>query len=579
MKKRIIIIDFMKTLALIGVLLFHTGALDNGYLGVEIFFVISGYLFAKKNRTAFSDGTFQPIKFLMKKVSDFWPLLLAAGLLCLAVGYISMLPDDYENLAESVVAASLFANNVLLAITTKNYWAVGNTYKPLMHTWYIGVLLQMYVFLAFILWGVRKVCKKDRSAAVFSVVGAFSLLLYLLPVFSTAQKFFFFPFRLFELCAGCMTAYLPSVGAHKNGEKKAASFVGWLSSAALCAVLFCQLSIPTAVGVIFTVAAACAVLCSRIDITESTRLGAWCCRVLSVPGRYSYDAYIWHQVIIAFAYYFFFQKLSFGLAATVILLTALLSALSVFIRSKETTFRRQKPRLVLCAAAAVLLCAASLLIYSRAGVVRDVPELGISVGDVHRNMHGEYNESVAALDRDFEDENKIHVFLMGDSFAKDFTNVIRESAIADRVELSYFYGTDASVRMSRISQADVIIYATNTWEVSAWATDNIDPDKLYVVGRKMYGNSNGIIYRHRNSARYFEQRVELSEDFIANNDRLREIYGDHYIDMIGPLMVGNEIAVFTDDHFYISQDCKHLTQSGAKYYARILDLSFITNGQ
>lgn len=58
-----------------------------------------------------------------------------------------MLPDDYENLAQSAIASSVFVNNILQCITTKNYWDVINLYKPLMHLWYICVLVQTYVIL------------------------------------------------------------------------------------------------------------------------------------------------------------------------------------------------------------------------------------------------------------------------------------------------------------------------------------------------------------------------------------------------------------------------------------------------
>lgn len=60
-----------------------------------------------------------------------------------------------------------------------------------------------------------------------------------------------------------------------------------------------------------------------------------------------------------------------------------------------------------------------------------------------------------------------------------------------------------------------------------------------------------------------------------NNNILKGIYGDHYIDMLSPLLDGNEIRVFTDKNYYISQDCRHLTQQGAQYYSKILDLDSI----
>ena len=87
-----------------------------------------------------------------------------------------------------------------------------------------------------------------------------------------------------------------------------------------------------------------------------------------------------------------------------------------------------------------------------------------------------------------------------------------------------------------------------------------------------------MIYVHRGSDDYFDQSVTLSDEVFENDKALSEQYGDHYIDMIKP--VQNEdgsIRVFTDDQHFISQDCRHLTQYGAKYYAKILDLEWITD--
>ena len=108
---------------------------------------------------------------------------------------------------------------------------------------------------------------------------------------------------------------------------------------------------------------------------------------------------------------------------------------------------------------------------------------------------------------------------------------------------------------------------------------NIPKEKLYVIGNKSFGNSNGIIYANRTKDNYFEQRVELPNDMILNNNAFKGIYGDNYIDMITPLIdENNKIRIFTDDNYYISQDCKHLTKQGAQYYSRILNLSFLTAG-
>lgn len=108
---------------------------------------------------------------------------------------------------------------------------------------------------------------------------------------------------------------------------------------------------------------------------------------------------------------------------------------------------------------------------------------------------------------------------------------------------------------------------------------NIIPDdKLYIVGYKNFGSSNGIIYSHRNTEDYFEQTITLDDEVLRNNQILSERYGDHYIDMIGAVQnKDGSVRVFTNDHYFISQDCRHLTKYGAKYYARIMDLSWIVD--
>ena len=108
----------------------------------------------------------------------------------------------------------------------------------------------------------------------------------------------------------------------------------------------------------------------------------------------------------------------------------------------------------------------------------------------------------------------------------------------------------------------------------------IPADKVYIVGYKSFGSSNGIIYSHRNADDYFEQTIALDEKVLQNNRILREQYGEHYIDMIGAVQEQDgTVRVFTDDHYFISQDCRHLTKYGAQYYARILDLSWILRVQ
>lgn len=100
--------------------------------------------------------------------------------------------------------------------------------------------------------------------------------------------------------------------------------------------------------------------------------------------------------------------------------------------------------------------------------------------------------------------------------------------------------------------------------------------KVYVVGVKNFGESNGVIYSHRNEPSYLQQSVALDEFYTERNEIEKREYKDHYIDMIGAVQLDDgTVAVFTPDGRLISQDCRHLTHAGAQYYAEIMDLSWI----
>ncbi len=138
-------LDLIKGIAIIGVILFHLGIVKTGYLGVDAFLVINGFLIIPALLRKIEQDNFSYIKFLKKRVLRLWPMIVIATILCMAVGYIGMLPDDYENLGAAVVASNLFSENILLYLTTGNYWNVSNDYNPLMHLWYVGIIFEFYL--------------------------------------------------------------------------------------------------------------------------------------------------------------------------------------------------------------------------------------------------------------------------------------------------------------------------------------------------------------------------------------------------------------------------------------------------
>lgn len=595
-KTRRIDIDFLKGLSIIAVVLYHLGLLESGYLGVDVFFVIAGFLTAPRVLKEICNKQFNYIKFIWGKVIRLLPLVLIGSVLCLLIGYFLWLPDDYENLSQSVIASTAFSNNILSAITTKNYWDSVNDYKPLMHTWYLGILMEFYIvlpILTFILVKFSKLVNKDAKTTVmigFTAISIISVILFLLPQVSTGDKFYLLPFRLFELLIGCSLA----LNIEKI-EKNCAKYGKPLSVISLGVIVFALISGVftfdfSNLGVETVVIGQKAVESTLILSNQTLVLLATCFTVLflsegknnewinkdkliSTIGKRSFSIFVWHQILLALYRYSISSKITLPMVIGFLAVTIILSELSY--RFIELKIEPKVKTTIATILLAGLICGYSGIIYLKAGVVRDVPELNINTETTHRGMHAEYCDRIYSYNKDFESTDKIKVLIIGNSFARDFANILLESDYSNKVEISYTFNFDETPE-NRVSEADKIFVFSEKTEVPEfiWKTAESE-DIVYGIGTKNFGTLNGQIYFNRFSNDYFEQTIPLDDGYKAFNDKLKAQWGDHYIDMIEVVCENNQVNVFTDKNMYISQDTRHLTQAGAEYYSDLLDIKNI----
>lgn len=458
-------IDALKAVSIIAVVLFHMGYLPFGYLGVDIFLVVNGYLIAKSMLRSAEKVSFSYIKFLYGRIVSIWPIVLVATAVCMALGYFTMLPDDYENLSETVVASNFFANNILACITTKNYWDVVNDYKPLMHMWYLGVVVQGYFVIGLVPVVMQRIGKDVRRncGIAFLTVTAVSLALYLLPTFSDASKFYYLPFRLFEITAGAMLASCTGISVSK--------WIKWLGQGvALCilAVLLAASKLSVSGSAKLLVVCVGTVVLLALWQTEEKRFRNMVLKTLAFLGRYTLGIYIWHQILLAFFRYCVRAKFTFLDVLLILAATAAMTVMTAMMEQsilKSLSYKRGKTAMAFgCIALCALVSGLGMKSFFRAGVVRDVPELEISQSDIHRGLHAEYNSRGYNYEKDFMDQNngKIRVLAVGDSFARDWVNILLESSIADGLEISYFFptGNYSEERLNeRIKEAEYVFYA------------------------------------------------------------------------------------------------------------------------
>lgn len=563
-------VDGLRALAVVAVIAFHLGWLPFGYLGVDVFFVISGYLITWILHKEMEKGCFSIKGFYMRRVRRILPLSALIVLSSLGVGLMVMLPDDLENLAQSAIATNFFANNVLQAVTTKDYWDVVNEYKPLMHTWSLGVEEQYYFLYPFLFTVLGGALRKWLLPSL-TLLAVLSLGPFLYP-FAEHWRFYLLPFRFFELAAGGIAALA------LRGRLIASSW-SWLWSVALVAVVGGgALFLGERGGLIMTVFLSVGVVVSANSSAILTRTVLENPAVVGI-GLASFSLYMWHQPVLAFFRYFVAHEISPGSAAGLILLTGGLSWLSY--RFVEIPFRN---RSFMCFRTVLMALAVSFLIsggvagycFMNAGVIRDVPELELERGKGERGVHARYNARVYDLDRGFassdsseSSERKLRVLVLGNSFARDWANVLLESEYAERLEVSYIYDPVHHPELKgRAEDADFIFLSNATAEFVEIV--GLPREKVHVVGTKNFGVSNGIFY-NRKGGGYFKQRTEMEEGHLERNTALRDAWGSRYIDLIAAVIdAEDKVPVFTPDGKFISQDTRHLTRPGARYFAELL---------
>ena len=434
-------LDLLKGLAIIAVVLYHAGWCKSGYLGVDLFLVLNGYLVVPKVMNEIEEGRFRYFSFLEKKIFRLLPLVLLVSGLSLAIGYWGMLPNDFRFLSEETVAASTFMNKMLQAITTQNYWAAIYQ-KVLMHTWFLGVLFQFYVVFPLLMLLVRRQMK-----VMLIVLTLLSLLLYLLPVDNIGNKYYLLPYRFFEIAIGgvvairttkvstsfkyislCGLLFMIFFGAFTIGERAMPyNLTGGTNTIR-------ESFLPREVLVLLTVLFA--ILSCLQNRTENKWSDLAChSKVIAPLGRMSLSVFLWHQPLFAFYRYFFADELSADVLICLIVVVFLLSVFTYYFIEKRITISKVS-RLYLILSF-VIVNAFALWIYQKGGVVRDIPELDIREGETDPMFLEQYTDRIYQYDHEFtQDNTKQKILVIGNSFARDFANILLESSVADNIQLS-----------------------------------------------------------------------------------------------------------------------------------------------
>jgi peptidoglycan/LPS O-acetylase OafA/YrhL len=519
---------------------------------------------------------FRYFTFLEKKLFRLLPLVLLICGLSLAVGYWGMLPNDFRFLSEEAVASSVFGNNILQALTTQNYWAA-IYHKVLMHTWFLGVLMQFYVVFPLLMLLIR-----SRMRLALLLLMLLSLLLYLLPIDTIGDKYYLLPYRFFEIAVGGIVALHrwkgnPSIsylslgclllmiffGAFTIGEREMPyNLVGGTNTIR-------ESFLPREVLLLLTVLFVVGYLLTSSQEGKLSFI-AQRSKLFAPLGRMSLSVFLWHQPLFAFYRYFFSDELSLLVLASLITVTLILSAFTYYRIERRLIINNVSRTFLILTF--LIINAFALWIYQRGGVVRDVPELDIYEGSADPTAFERYTDRIYQYDREFSpDVARKKILVIGNSFARDFANILLKSPMRNSIQLSYHYGIE-DCPISRVRQCDRIYFFGWKHQIpdSIWQNIKQGAD-VWGIGTKNHGTSNGIFYKNRHRPDYFAQRTAIRDDFHTVNLKLKAEWQDKYVDLLSlTLQSDSTVPVFTTDHHFITYDGLHLTPAGTQYYVQLL---------
>lgn len=291
-------IDGLRAVAVIPVVLFHAGlpALPGGYIGVDVFFVISGYLITSIILDGVSRGTFTFRDFYERRARRILPALFVMLAVTSVAAWFILLPPAFRHFGISAAAVALFASNIYFLRTT-DYFETPAEVVPLIHTWSLGVEEQFYLvfpILAVLVPG------RHRAVILMALLLLASLsLAHGMATVRPAAAFYLLPTRGWELLAGSLVAYgTPTLAVLRRGHREMLALAG-LAGVVGSYLLYDRSTPFPSLYATLPVAGTALVIAFATTDTWVGRMLSW--RPLTFIGLSSYSTYLWHQPLFAFA--------------------------------------------------------------------------------------------------------------------------------------------------------------------------------------------------------------------------------------------------------------------------------------
>ncbi len=368
-------IDGLRAIAVIGVLLFHADlGVSGGYVGVDVFFVISGFLITGLILKELRDKSFSVLGFWERRVRRIVPALFVVTLATVLLGYVFLLPAEYKMLGSSVLWLSVISSNLFFWKNTNSYFGGASEEMPLLHTWSLSLEEQFYLIVPFVLLVLFRV---GKSRSIFWIICSFVILSCGLSIYGMADHgsatFYLLPTRAWELGSGSLVAFAVPIRS-----VRIRTMMQWVGMICVLIPFFIydRATIFPGMAAVPPVAGTAILIWAGMGEAHKTN-SLQIQRALSMKplvwiGLLSYSLYLWHWPLLAFNEYLVIWKDSVPVKVFILLSALLLSYFSWKfveqpIRSRRM-FGSKRSVFIFSSVAFSLLLICSFLLISKEGM-------------------------------------------------------------------------------------------------------------------------------------------------------------------------------------------------------------------
>ena len=589
-------IDGLRGISVLAVILFHLepNFLPGGFIGVDIFFVISGYLISKIILNKLEIGEFNILSFFMSRARRILPMLLFV-LIIFSPLIFFLLPSRMISVSESILTSLFFVSNIFF-YWESGYFGEAINLKPYIHLWSLSVEEQFYI-----IFPIYCILFYKKNYFLISLVSLFLISFFLAnilgPKFPNAN-FFLTPTRVWEILTGVFFMLFEKKKINLNSKFSNAICLASLAAIILSFFYTDNLDnipnfklLPVIIGTGILI-----IYGEKNNIIEKLI----CNRVLIFIGLISYSLYMLHQPILAFNKILNFFDESVITKILFFILLILLSSITwkfieqPFRNIKKISTKKFLYIIIFIGTTVVIL---NTIILKTEGLIYKYKEEDKYLALLNQQTQGRYvSKKFNSLSNNkFNKLDKKNIYVIGDSYAQDFINMVYEN--------NYFKGFNVNTasfsiecylkflnrqKFNDLSKLDKcknnipedLIYSDSIFFVNVWEewiikylkeiTKNpvFSNKKIFIIGTKHFGKIkiNKLIKMSEKERKNYKFKMPLS--FIEIDRKTKfELSDDVYISTFKSHCDNNfNCSIFTLKNKLISYDGGHLTKFGAKYF-------------